>query len=109
MFVFVLLATDLTELVLELNPIPKFRLCSLWEGVTLLFVVFLLSALARNDTKSASAATLLKVTLFRGKLSRGLSLWGYGWLVRLYELQQVKWYLLGLPLGLQFLSHRLAK
>jgi hypothetical protein len=34
---------------------------SLWEGVTLLFVVFLLSTLARNDTESASASTLLKV------------------------------------------------
>jgi len=67
MFVFVLLATDLTELVLELNPIPEFRLCSLWEGVTLLFVVFLLSMLARNDTKSASASTLLKVAFFPRK------------------------------------------
>jgi len=62
MFVFVLLTTDLTKLALELNPIPKFRVWSLWERVMLLLVVFLLSMLACNDTESASASTLLKVT-----------------------------------------------
>lgn len=56
-----LLATDLTELALD--PKPKLKLCSLslCEGVMLRFIVFRLSTLARKDTESASASTLLSV------------------------------------------------
>ena len=45
---------------------PKFifKLCSIGEGVTLLFVVFLLSTLAHRDTESASVDTLLIVFAF---------------------------------------------
>jgi len=57
----ILLAIDLTEFALD--PTPKLKLCSLslCEGVMLLFIVFLLSTLARKDTESASASTLLRV------------------------------------------------
>ena len=48
---------------LDPSPAPRLRLCSLslCEGVMLLLVVFLLSTLARSDTESASASTLLRV------------------------------------------------
>jgi hypothetical protein len=67
---------DLTELAPDANPpmptlapalTPKLKLKlnspSLCEGITLLFIVFLLSTLAhREDTDSASGSTLLSVT-----------------------------------------------
>ena len=59
-----LLATPLlTEPAAVAPPNPTFRLSSLsfWEGVTLLFIVFRLSTLARNETESASGSTLLNV------------------------------------------------
>jgi len=46
------------------NPIFKLKFCSplsFCEGVILLFIVFLLSTLARNETESASGSTLLSV------------------------------------------------
>lgn len=59
-FLFVPRTSDRTD---NSNPVCKLKFCSLsfCEGVTLLFIVFLLSTLARNETESASGSTLLSV------------------------------------------------
>ncbi|KIM73666.1 hypothetical protein PILCRDRAFT_828963 [Piloderma croceum F 1598] len=55
--------SDLTDSAADTNPVFKLKFGSLsfCEGVTLLFIVFLLSTLARNKTESASGSTLLSV------------------------------------------------
>jgi hypothetical protein len=53
--------SDLTDSAADPNPVFKLKFCSLsfCEGVTLLFIVFLLSTLAHNETESASGSSLL--------------------------------------------------